>query len=212
MLSLALNLVFLVVGAVLGAWASLYIKRPKLTPTSGGGGGGATNRPGYWTNHVGIENKPGLIGINFGETVIFGKGLHFEKGVTVERDPAREIIASIYDKETGERITHLWWRSVDNPGTVRASVKVINSAETWDLMLFARLNSEPLRYFIYQSANGEFGNIVVPDDEVKFRDTKRFVVRVNYNYGRRKLEFDITVRKGYDGRFHLEGKYAGGGL
>ena len=204
------NLLFLVLGAILGAifsaWVSIYLKRPQLKIVGGGGGGGASG-PGYFTNHVRVENRPGLWGIRLEELTIFGKGRHrpFEKGITVDRDPARECVASIHDKETGQRITHLWWRSLANPGQLQASVKAINSAESWDLMIFARLNAEPLRYFIYQSANGQFDNVVVPHEEVKFHDTKRFVVRINYDYDRRKLEFEVTVRKGYDGRLYIDG-------
>jgi hypothetical protein len=85
----------------------------------------------------------------------------------------------------------------------------LKSGESAELMLFARLNAEPLKYFVYQSSDGQISNVHTPVDEVKFHDTRRFVVRIDYSYGHQKLEFDTSVRRGYDGRLSHEIKGSG---
>jgi hypothetical protein len=209
-LQVVVPIVTLILGALLGVWFTVYLTRPMLRVTGSGGGGGASG-PGYYTNYASITNSPGLMGISIKPTVLFGKRVHgrLEKGLTVTRNPAEECIANIHDKETGEFIAPLWWRSVDDPDRVVRTVS-IKTGEAISLMLFARLNSEPLRYFIYASSGG-FTNVQAPVDEVKFRDTKKFSVRISYSYGRQKLEFDVTVRKGYDGRLSWEAVGGGGG-
>jgi hypothetical protein len=151
------------------------------------------------------------MGIRIKPTVLFGKRVHggLEKGLTIVRNPAEECIANIHDKDTGEFIAPLWWRSPDDPDRAVRTVSV-KTGQTVELMLFARLNSEALRYFIYTSS-GKFADVQPPVDEVRFRDTKKFSVRVSYSYGRQRLEFDAVVRKGYDGRLSWEAVGGGGG-
>ena len=207
--SVVLPIVTLIVGALLGVWFTVYLTRPRLRVTGGGGGGGASG-PGYYANHASITNMPGLMGIRINPTVLFGKTIHghFEKGLTITRNPAEECIADIHDKETGDFIAPLWWRSPDDPSRVVRIIS-IRTGQTAELMLFARLNSEHLRYFIYASG-GDFLDVRAPVDEVKFADTKKFSVRIKYSCGRQKLEFDAIVRKGYDGRLSYEAGGSGG--
>jgi hypothetical protein len=195
-------------GALLGVWFTIYLTRPTLRVTGSGSGGGTG--PGFYVTHVNITNSPGLMGIRINPTVLFGKRVHgrLEKGLTIIRNPAEECIANIHDKATGEFIAPLWWRSADDPARVVRTAS-IKTGQTVSLMLFARLKSEPLRYFIYTS-NGKFTDVQPPVDEVKFSDTKKFSVRVNYSYGRQRLEFNAIVRKGYDGRLSWEAVGGGG--
>ncbi|MGA8427712.1 MAG: hypothetical protein WB801_09035 [Candidatus Dormiibacterota bacterium] len=41
-------------------------------------------------------------------------------------------------------------------------------------------------------------------NDAKFRDTMEFRVYIDYSYGLQKLEFEVTVRKGYNGRLSWE--------
>ena len=179
-LQIVVPIVTLVLGALLGVWFTVYLARPTLRVTGSGGGGGSG--PGFYATHANITNSPGLMGIRIKPTVLFGKRVHgsLEKGLTIVRNPADECIANIHDKETEEFIAPLWWRLSDDPDRAVRTVS-IKTGQTVSLMLFARLNSEPLRYFIYTSS-GKFTDVQPPVDEAKLRDTKKFSVRVSYWY------------------------------
>ena len=210
LISILVPIVTLVAGGFLGAWFTIYISRPKLMVGGSGGGGGGAG-PGHSTNYVRIRNQHGFVGISIKQTIIFGKRLHgrIDKGLSVDRSPANECSASIRDKETGEYIASLWWRPLDVVDVAQSSVN-IKSGEDYDLMLFARLNDEPTSYFVYQSKNGTMSDVLTPPDDVRFHHTKRFVVQVDYSYHRQKFEFDVTVRKGLDGRLSYQTTGGGG--
>jgi hypothetical protein len=137
-----------ILGAVLGAWYTVIHKRPKLRVVGGGGGGGPG--PGYYSNHVTVRNQPGLLGVRFGETAIFGKRLHkpIEHGFSFDRDPAKDCRAMIFDKETGDLISELCWRREGELSPWQRRV-TIPSGESYYLALFARLDGEPTRYFVF---------------------------------------------------------------
>jgi hypothetical protein len=196
-----------VLGAVLGAWYSIYLRRPKLGITGGGGGGGPG--PGHHRNHVTVSNRPGLPGIRLNETAILGWRIHgpIEKGYAVDRDAAKECRATILDKQTGRHIAPLWWRSRSSE---YSNTVTIESGQSYDLMLFARLDSEPLKYFVFASKPETPHELMIPVEEAKFADTHEFAVKITYAYGRQQLRFDITMRKGFDGRLYYEGKHGGG--
>jgi hypothetical protein len=117
-MEIAIPFVTLLLGAALGAWYTLYLKRPRLKVIGGGSGGGPG--PGHHSNQGRVMNQPGLLGIRLNETVLMGKKIHgtFERGLTVDRNPANECRASVHDKESGRHIAPLWWRSVSD-GTFR---------------------------------------------------------------------------------------------
>jgi hypothetical protein len=196
-----------ILGAVLGAWFTTYIKRPKLAIAGAGGGGGPG--PGHHERYVRIQNQPGLMGFRLNETVILGKLMHdrIEKGLTVERVPANDCTAQLLDKESGRHVAQLFWR-VGGAADIPQPRVTIRSGESFDLLLFVRLHDESAKYFVYRPSGDELG-FVVPSDEAKLADTRAFVVQVTYSYGRQKLKFDVTVRKDFDGRLYVEG--AGGG-
>jgi hypothetical protein len=95
--TIAIPIVTLILGVVLGAWFNNYVKRPRLVVTGGGGGGGPG--PGYHHRLVTITNQPGLMGLRLSETVIVGKQIHghVERGLTIDRNPANQCTASLYD-------------------------------------------------------------------------------------------------------------------
>ena len=69
-------------------------------------------------------------------------------GLPIERkDAGSRCRAWIYDKETKQSIKPLWWQTDD--GKVALEI-TLRSGESAHLMVFARLQSEPGAYFIYQ--------------------------------------------------------------
>jgi hypothetical protein len=207
---IALPIVTLVLGVVLGAWYTVYLRRPTLKITGGGSGGGPG--PGHLRNHVRVINRPGLLGIRLGETILLGGRLHghVEKGLTVDRNPANQCIANILDKESGRQVAPLMWRTSDANRPWQRIV-TLNSGEEVDLMLFARLENEPSKYFVFEPADvSSEAAPRIPNEEAKFTDTREFLVRIMYSYGRQKLTFKATMRKGFDGRLSYETDGGGG--
>ena len=191
----------LILGAILGTWITAFVARPKLKIVGSSSGGGGAN--GY-RNQLRIMNWPGLMGITLGPTITLGKRISrgFEKGITVERATANECTAHLYDKETGQVVSLLYWRPMPDQARMLPTVD-IKSGETVELVFFARQGNEPLKYFVYKPA-GPSQEVLVPPDELKFTETRRFSVRILYSYGRQKLEFDTAMRKGFDGILYFE--------
>jgi hypothetical protein len=203
-------IVTLVLGVFLGAGYSQYLQRPRLRLSGSGGGGGPG--PGYHQTHVCVRNDPGFLGIRISETVVFGKRIHpsFTKGLPVERNTAKECNAVLLDKASGEFVTHLWWRSVVDGRFEWKRLVDLASGESADLMLFARLDAEPTRYFPFDVDNEFAPGPRTPPEEAKFSDTHRFLVRITYSYGRQDMSSEAAVVKGYDGRLRWETEGGGG--
>jgi hypothetical protein len=162
---------------------------------------------------VRVTNQPGLLGIRLSETVIMGRQMHgmFEKGLTVDRNPASECRASLHDKETGSHIALLWWRPTFDATARWQQTATIQSGESFELAVFARLDSEPTKYFVFAPESEDASSPPrIPSDEAKFTDTRDFFVRIAYSYGRQKLSFSATVRKEFDGRLRWETEGSGG--
>ena len=151
------------------------------------GGGGPHH--GYQQQHINIRNSPGLVGFKLRKTVIFGKYIHdqIEVGLPVDRSPAYECHASLYDKATKQHIAPLWWRTRD--GTMTRSV-TLKSGESATLMLFAREHNDRRKYFAYQLKDGASKELLIPNDEDKLEGSRDFSIRVVYHYG------NITFRIG----------------
>src|SRR5690349_19026689 len=131
----------LLIGALLGIFLDNFFKQPKLTITGGGSGGGPGL--GFYQSNITIRNEPGLLGFKIKETKILGIKINgiIEKGLIFDRFPAHECIASILDKKTGEFIAQLWWRSRTEPNIFSQQI-TLNSGDSADLMVFARLDNE----------------------------------------------------------------------
>lgn len=195
-------------GAWLSAAAGLSLTRPKLALA--GGGGGDVLDPGFRAHFVRVENQSGVMRVPLKETVIFGRQIHgaFFRGIPFERRAAVDCRAWLSAKDD-PRPVPLWWRSMDDPRRCSQSA-TMRDGEQYELLLFARLNSEPSRYFIFD-AQGESCAPVVPNDAAKFDDTREFRVRVDYSRGRQRFSFETAVRKQLDGTLRYETKGAGSG-
>jgi hypothetical protein len=64
-----IGVVFLIVGAVLGAALPEYLKRPKILISGSGTGTVGSHR----IATISISNPPCFFGVNLGETIMFGK-------------------------------------------------------------------------------------------------------------------------------------------
>jgi hypothetical protein len=205
-------LVGAVLGAVLGRWYGVYQGRPMLTIIGSGGGGGPG--PGYHVTNVRLQNRPGLVGLRLNESILFGRQLHgfVERGLPVERNPARECSARLHDKKTGEFVAPLWWRRGEQPTPWQINTNLASGEEV-ELMLFARLDDEPSRYFPFAPADQRSSGAtpVVPPPEARFEGTHDFYIEISYSYGRQRARFDASVKLGFDGRLSWLLKRAGGG-
>jgi hypothetical protein len=164
----------LVLGAILAVMAEAFFKRPKLMVVGCGGGGGPG--PGFCTNHLRISNAPGLFGIRLNETKVFGKKIHgrIEKGLSIERQTANDCHAWMHDAMSGEVVSHLSWRSVEDP-TKLSTTTAIRSGHSVELLLFARLSLEPSKYFVYRPLNESSSEPQMPELETgKFSDSRDF--------------------------------------
>jgi hypothetical protein len=206
---LELDIPSLLVGAIVGAVVSvgygLFLKRPLLEVSGGGGGGGPG--PGHHSNYVNIRNKPGLFGIHLNPTMVFGWRVHrnINWGFVISREPATGCSATLYDKSRRSPVGLSWRR---NDGSFSQIVD-IESGQSVNLMLFARLDSEPLRYFIFRPVSETDGSPSIPPDDAKLTENNEFVVEVHYSYGRKK-RFPVAVYKTFEGRLEYRTPGSGG--
>lgn len=131
------------VGTLVSTWYHFFLHRPKLQVCGSGSGS---------TTHIDLWNEPGLFGLILPETTILGRVIHGRKefGHVVERNPANQCRAWLYDKESNRAIRPLWWRTSDGNFTQEVSIK---SGEQVSLMVFARLAEEKRKYFVYDLLN-----------------------------------------------------------
>ena len=197
-----------ILGALVSTWFRYYITRPKLVVVGGGGGGGAG--PGFHVNHISVRNPPGIFGLKLRETIILGWRLHpsVEWGLVLERTPAHECRASLYDKETNKFVKQLYWRTSEGKFV---DVVTISSGHSEQLYLFARKADEKLKYFVFQPdpAAASAHSAKEPSPEEKFDQTHHFIVEIRHTYGKKKFRTEASVERGFDGR--LSYRHAGGG-
>lgn len=188
-----------VFGVLLDILFNAYIRRPRLMVVGSGAAGGPG--PGYHVSHLSIRNRGGFIGIKLRETVLFGKTLHngLQKGFTVEANPARMCTAWLADRTTGRILTGLYWRGEDGQPT---NVINLNSEEAADLLLFARLDDEPTKYFVFRP--GPEGEPVVPSSDARMTGTYEFIVELQWSDGIHKARFDVTMMQNLDSPAYLE--------
>jgi hypothetical protein len=132
---------------------------------------------------------------------------HIEMGLVVDRNPAHQCRAWLYDKETDHAIKPLWWRTSDRKMTQEITLK---SGEFADLMLFARFGNETRKYFVYQLSRPDSTEPNPPDDQDKFDATRDFYINSVHSYGKKKVRVECTMTKGFDGRLHFSSKGGGG--
>lgn len=212
--ALKLDVASLVVGTIFGTiastWFSFFIQRPILQVVGGGSGSGGSLTPRTRSNHITIQNSPGIFGIRLGETTIFGRQIipPIQWGLAFDRKDAAQCRAWIYDSDTKRGIRPLWWQTRDGKMVQEMTIK---SGETGNLFVFARLEDEPGAYFIYQPAGHEGRDIQIPPPEGRQTDSHDFYIEVRYTHHTRRLRINWTMRKDFDGKLYYESQGGGGG-
>ncbi len=209
MIDLLKDLSLLIIGGIFGSFATIYIGRPKIVVSGGGGGGGPG--PGYYSNFISVSNEPGFFGIRISETTILGKRIHnrIRIGQVFDRAPAHECRALIKDKSTNEVLGLLWWRELSNPQKAVQTLN-LNSGEQAELIIFARLEGEQSKYFVYQPTSPTDHHPIPIDDELKFKETRDFIIEIQYAYGMKKISKEIKMIKGLNGRLTFQGPTGSG--
>ncbi len=198
-----------VVGAIFSTWMTFYVTRPvlKLVGSSGGGG------PSYKCSAARIMNVSGFIGIRIRETVIFGWSVHnqFESGLSLDRQPARQCQATLFDKKSSSVAAPLFWRLAKNPNEY-LSVVDIGPNEQVDLMLFCGTGNQPKKYFPFRPKNKNCNDPIIPEEDAQIEGTNEFYVEIRCQ-GRKMMRFDVRMEKRMDGRLymHYGSKGRGGG-
>lgn len=196
-----------IVGTLMSAWYGYYLKKLKLV-VNGGGSGGASG--GLYINNISVTNTLGFIGFRLPKTIIFGKMLHRSfhlGGLIIDRDPVQECRAHLFDKQTGDPIRLLWWQGRDLKMTQVATIK---SGESANLMLFARFDQQPMRYFVYQSKSEESHDLEIPPEHLMFDGTREFIIRITHAHSTKVLTFNCKMTKGYE-RLHFNMEKGGSG-
>jgi hypothetical protein len=211
----SIDIISLIIGALLGAflstWHAYWVKRPILHIYGAGGCG--SSGLGFHTNHITFTNPQGLLGWRIRESVIFGIRLHrhFEVGLVIDRSPAHECRAFLFEKKNNQIIKQLTWRIKGTQGSYYKDMVTIESGQQADLMLFARLNQEKNKYFVYEPTSLSDYTPKTPDDDEKFNSSMDFVVEIWHSYGRKKLRFECRMIKGLDGKLSFQSASGGGG-
>ncbi|MEO1079213.1 MAG: hypothetical protein AAFY29_06655 [Pseudomonadota bacterium] len=189
-----------IISGLIGLWLDFLIKQPKLILSGSGSGISPNNTKGVTLT---LHNKVGWFGLMVYETRIFGLRLHpeFRKGLTFDKQPARDCTALLFLKETGENVGHLKWSI---PGNRIEDTVTIESGKGANLKLFCRKADED-RYFIYQPSSRDDNAPLIPDQKIQFTGSQDFTLRVYYSHSR-KLEETITIRRKYNGLLYLETK------
>jgi hypothetical protein len=196
------HVLVLLLGTAFGVWLNHRVARPRLVVNGAGGHGGPES--GFRVCHLSVQNQPGILRVRLDSTISTGMRVagSIEKAFRLDRNPAHECSARLVDKDTSQDLAWLWWRTPGGERPFEPTV-AIGPGHSVDLMLFARLESEPARYFAYQPS-GDGRTPKLPAEVARFDDTRDFVVRIEYSYGRQRLSFPVTVRKEADGRLSLE--------
>jgi len=202
------DFISLLIGAVLGmflsTWHSYFVKRPRLKITGNGASGGANFR----TTNLNLTNSSRFIGLRISPSIMFGKQFHgtLRWGIPVDTLPARNLQATLFDKESGLFVSQLYWRKKQ---VILPSID-LDSEEQVGLLLFSRLEQNPMRYFPFRPAPDGIG-VEVPQNDGYSDETRKFEIRISYSQARKPLIFQCKVSRQYGGGFWVEA-CGGGGL
>ena len=203
--NILISVASLVVGSVIGAWYTEFIRRPLLAVT----GSGSVHK-GVHRYSVSVSNLPAFVGITIGSTALLGRRIHrgFRRGLTIDRNPAKQSRAVLVDRTSGRVLMGLHWLIHTEPRSYEAT-RSIAGGESATVMVFARLPSERSHYFAFQPDPQGPDGVRVPEEHVKFDGERDFELRVNYSNGR-IARCDLDVRFDYQGNMHVEQRHSRG--
>lgn len=198
--SLMSTVMTLLLGAVLGAFASVWISswywRPNLKIIGQGGGVSGPNRMVY--SNVIVQNSIGRIGIRVGKTTILGFRVHRAKqlGFSFERQPSLDCRATLLHK--GEFIVQLLWRLPT--GEIAESVDLPSGRQA-TLMVFVCPDKGSF-FFPFEHRSSDSTTIQSPVENRHFTGASDFVIQLTNHLG---MRFDVPLRveKPWGGNFKI---------
>jgi hypothetical protein len=206
-MGIAIAVVLLLVGAILGAFATIlmqgYLTRPRLRIAGSGGGIGPAQ--GFRQVAITIRNEPGFLNLRLGHTTILGKRVI--KGRTIfsvpfERLPAYDCTAMMI-AEGARQGVGLWWLLPEGENAVNNTLTIV-PGKTASLSLFVREESDSDHYFPYQPASVSSGVPAVPPNSARMAGERTFDVTLHYSYGQEMMKFKVSVYVDPQGNLHLE--------
>lgn len=191
-----------VIGAFLGTWLNFRVTQPKLKVTGGGQGGYV---------HLSITNPHALLGFAIRPTMIWGKWLNHgsEFGQLIDRSPARDCSAVVFDADTGRHVGSAFWFHEGEFGLVTT----IGPSETAQLILFTQQGAPQGTYYLWYPGGGDNRHVCPgPRDgqDALFDEGRDFFVEVRLRNGRRNFRFPFSVIKNFNGRFEYRSPTGGG--
>lgn len=202
------DFISLLIGAALGmflsTWHSYFIKRPRLKITGNGSSGGNNFR----TTSLNLTNASRFIGLRISPSIMFGKRVHgtLHWGIPVDTLPARNVQATLVDKDSGIFVSQLYWHK----NQIISPTIDLDSEEQVGLLVFSRLEQDPTHYFPFRPGPDGVG-VDVPQNGGYSDETRKFEVRINYSQARKPLIFQCKVSRQFGGGFWVEA-CGGGGL
>jgi hypothetical protein len=201
-----LNLVFLVLGTVLGSIGGVfygaYMQQPKLRLS--GMGNGESGSKGVRHFVVSLSNDAHFVGLRTPELRTRSKILVKQHlfGHTFRRD-AVQAIASIRRASGVGGGQGLY---VSSPGVdyQPRDKTTVNGGESLSVWLFVTDDRYPGKYFLYQPKSPQDYAAQVPSPEKMLDGEGDYIVHVSYLDDHRSVEFSIFVRKHLNGALYME--------
>lgn len=185
---------------MLGAVATDVIRRPKLSIYGYGSGGvGGSEEVRYF--YLGFMNRSLLVGLNVRETTFWGHHLWAdrERGIALARTTAPKCSAFLVDASTGRSLSGLYWRDPTHPSELTGVIDIEPDIQ-YQLMVMARISTDPSSYFPWQPDPKDPARPVIPANVGKISGSHDFEIHVNLVNGRRKQRFRFRMEQTIDGR------------
>ena len=72
----------------------------------------------------------------------------------------------------------------------------LNSGQQAELHLFVRETKERFKYFPYQLSGPDATRPTIPEDYMKFDDSREFVIEISHSYGKKRKRIGARVTRG----------------
>jgi hypothetical protein len=202
MADLVTSMAFMFVGAAIGTIGGYLFNAYRSSPNLRieGAAGGAPFRveldgtPEEMTLlRIFVRNSPRFTGIRIPLIQVDGRFRFpsFRKGYLMPVLPAENCRARLYDYESGDFISDLYWGISDNRRELTTDLPSSSGAT---LYTFARIVSDHPRYFTYEPdmTNGLIPK--VPDPKGRFYVDKRFKIKFSYTFGEAAHDLCVSIK------------------
>lgn len=188
----------LIIGGLIGIGTTYYftiiLPRPKLEVMGSCSFGSVDYNSfglaiGNERRRLGIRSPLPFISYKFGKTHIGNR--------TYTRNAANQCMATLCEKD-GHQICNLWWQRLN--GEIADTVNVECGRENQvNLPIFMR-SDDKKGYFVYQPQSEHDHNPKISNIP-HFTVTKKFLIKISYEYGEQEERYQIEVRDNYDDTF-----------